>query len=194
MAGTAKNGAVPMTTRDQAVQVYERADRLYSEAQVEAALDRLAADITGVLADQDPILLCVMQGGLVPAGKLLPRLAFPLQLDYVHATRYEGATQGGELRWVARPRRDLHGRSVLLIDDILDEGHTLAAIHEACRTLGAARVQSAVLVEKRHDRKAAYRADFIGLEVEDRYVFGYGMDYKGYLRNAPGIYAVADDG
>lgn len=183
-----------MTAHDEAVQVYERADRLYSEAQVEAALDRLAADITGALADQDPILLCVMLGGVVPTGKLLSRLAFPLRLDYVHATRYEGATQGGDLRWVARPQSNLQGRAVLLIDDILDEGHTLAAVHEACLTLGAARVQSAVLVEKRHTRKAAYRADFIGLEVEDRYVFGYGMDYKGYLRNAPGIFAVADDG
>ncbi len=183
-----------MTGREHAVQVYEQADVLYTEAQVEGALDRMAEAITGALADQDPLLLCVMLGGLVPTGKLLSRLAFPLQLDYVHATRYEGTTQGGELRWVAEPQCDLNGRTVLLVDDILDEGHTLAAIHQACRTLGAARVQSAVLVEKRHARKADYQADFVGLEVEDRYVFGYGMDYKGYLRNAPGIYAVADDG
>lgn len=183
-----------MTAREHAVQVYERADVLYTEAQVEAVLDRMAEAITGALADRDPVLLCVMLGGVVPTGKLLSRLAFPLQLNYVHATRYDGATEGGELRWVARPGCDLRGRTVLLVDDILDEGHTLAAIHQACHTLGAARVQSAVLVEKRHGRKADYQADFVGLEVEDRYVFGYGMDYKGYLRNAPGIYAVADDG
>jgi len=187
-------GRQAMTGREHAMQVYRRADRLYTEAEVEAALDRMAGRITAALEDQDPILLCVMLGGVVPTGKLLARLGFPLQLNYVHATRYGSATRGGKLRWVARPQDDLEGRNVLLIDDILDEGHTLAAIHESCRELGAARVQSAVLVEKRHTRKADYVADFIGLEVEDRYVFGYGMDYKGYLRNAPGIYAVADDG
>ncbi len=184
----------PMTTLAEASAVFEKADVLYTKLQVESALDSMAAQITAALGDKDPIVLCIMLGGLVPAGKLIDRLVFPLQLNYVHATRYDGATSGGDLRWVAKPECSLQGRVVLLVDDILDEGLTLAAIHQACLALGADRVYSAVLVEKKHDRKNDYQASFVGLEVEDRYVFGYGMDYKGYLRNAPGIYAVSDNG
>lgn len=179
-------------TPEQAQAVYAAADQLYDAAAVDAALARMAEEIGQVLGGSDPLVLAVMQGGLVPAGLLLPRLGFPLQLDYIHATRYTGETRGGTLEWIVRPRRPLAGRTLLLIDDIHDEGHTLAEIVADCRAAGAARVYSAVLVNKRHERKAAYRADFVGLEVEDRYVFGYGMDYKEYLRNVPGIYAVRD--
>lgn len=177
-------------THDQAQAVLAEADCLYGEDQVAAALDRMAEAITERLADRNPLVLCVMTGALIPAGHLLTRLHFSLQIDYLHATRYDGATSGGELRWIAEPRTSLEGRSVLIIDDILDEGRTLAAIIDACRGKGARDVYTAVLVDKLHDRKHGVTADFIGLEVEDRYVFGFGMDYKGYLRNAPGIYAV----
>lgn len=180
-------------TPQQAMAVYDTAECLYDRAEVEAALNRLALDISYVLAEANPLVITVMQGGLITAGMLLPRLAFPLQVDYLHATRYRGKTSGAELHWIVRPTHTLTDRIVLLVDDIHDEGHTLEAIVAACREAGARRVYSAVLVNKRHDRKAAYRADFVGLEVEDRYVFGYGMDYKEYLRNAPGIYAVRDD-
>lgn len=189
-----KTDRSPMTTLAEALAVYERADVLYTKPQVEAALDNLGRDITAALGEKEPIVLCIMLGGLVPTGKLLDRMTFPLHLNYVHATRYEGATSGGDLRWVAKPECSLQGRVVLLVDDILDEGLTLAAIHQACLAMDASEVHSAVLVEKRHDRKNDYQASFVGLEVEDRYVFGYGMDYKGYLRNAPGIYAVSDHG
>lgn len=177
-------------TPQQAMAVYDAAECLYDRAEVEAALDRMALDISYALAEANPLVITVMQGGLITAGMLLPRLAFPLQVDYLHATRYRGKTSGAELHWIVRPSHALTDRIVLLVDDIHDEGHTLEAIVEACRAAGARRVYSAVLVNKQHERKAAYRADFTGLEVADRYVFGYGMDYKEYLRNAPGIYAV----
>lgn len=180
-------------TPQQAMAVYGAAECLYDRTEVEAALNRLALDISYVLAEANPLVITVMQGGLITAGMLLPRLAFPLQVDYLHATRYRGKTSGAELHWIVRPTQALTDRIVLLVDDIHDEGHTLEAIVEACKAAGARRVYSAVLVNKQHDRKAAYRADFVGLEVEDRYVFGCGMDYKEYLRNAPGIYAVRDD-
>lgn len=183
---------MPITPRE-AQAVLARADCLHDAAAVEAALDRLAASITAELAAADPVVVTIMQGGVIPAGLLLPRLDFPLQLDYLHATRYSGRTRGGELTWLVKPSRPLRGRTLLLVDDIFDEGHTLAAIHESCLAAGAARVYSAVLANKRHDRKADYRPDFVGLEVADRYVFGYGMDYKEYLRNARGIYAVRDE-
>ena len=176
---------------EQARAVQAEADLLYSVDEVEAALDRMAEAIAARLADSDPLVLCVLTGAIIPAGKLVARLDFPLQLDYIHATRYRSGTRGGELDWIARPRQSLKGRTVLVVDDILDEGLTLAAILDHCRAEGAAAVYSAALVEKRHDRKPeGLKADFIGLEVEDRYVFGYGMDYHEYLRNAPGIYAV----
>ncbi len=175
----------------EAQRVFERALRLYTPKEVEAALDRLAAGITQRLGGTEPLLLCVMIGGLIPTAKLLQRLRFPLQVDYIHATRYGDSTQGGELRWVARPSEPLEGRTVLLVDDILDQGVTLAALAKACREAGAKEVLSAVLLDKRIPEKR-HRADFVGLPVENRYVFGYGMDYKGFLRNAPGIFAVED--
>ena len=178
---------------DHASKVLAAADCLFSQQDVEQALDRLAADITVSLAEHDILLLCVMTGGLVPAAELFLRLDFPVQLDYLHATRYQGTTGGSELRWVTRPSQSLRDRTVLVVDDILDEGLTLAAIVDFCRQQGARAVYSAVLVEKVHDRKsAAVEADFIGIKVEDRYVFGYGMDYHGYLRNVRGIYAVSE--
>lgn len=173
--------------------VLENADQLFSQKEVEQALDRLAGDIKRTLGNQDPLLLCVMTGGLVPASELFTRCDFPVQLDYLHATRYQGTVGGAELKWITAPSQSLDGRTVLVVDDILDEGLTLAAILDYCRAQGARAVYSAVLVEKLHERKAdGLRADFVGLQVEDRYVFGYGMDYHGYLRNVKGIYAVAD--
>jgi hypoxanthine phosphoribosyltransferase len=179
-------------TPQQAFEVYSAAECLYDRAEVETALDKMALDISYALAETNPLVITVMQGGLITAGMLLPRLAFPLQVDYLHATRYRGRTTGAELNWIVRPSRALTDRIVLLVDDIHDEGHTLEAIVGACRAAGARRVYSAVLVNKQHERKTVYRADFVGLEVPDRYVFGYGMDYKEYLRNAPGIYAVRE--
>ncbi len=173
-------------------EVYRKADQLYSRYEVEDALDRMADEITDKLEDANPLVLCVMTGGLVPAGELLMRLDFPLQVDYIHATRYRGETSGGALQWIKCPSEPLAGRDVLIIDDILDEGVTLAAIIESCRAQDAKEIYTAVLVEKVHGRNNGLKADFVGVQTEDHYLFGYGMDYMGYLRNAPGIYAVAE--
>lgn len=173
-------------------QVLAEADCLVEEPQVHAAIQAMATAITGRLRDRNPLLLCVMNGGLILTGQLLPQLKFPLQAEYLHATRYRQEITGGILEWKLRPDMDMCGRTVLIVDDILDEGTTLDAIAEYCRAQGAEDVLTAVLVDKQHDRKArpGLKADFTGLEVEDRFLFGFGMDYKGYWRNAPGIYAV----
>lgn len=176
---------------DELERVMAEADCLHTEADVEAAIERMAGEISAALRHSDPLVYCVMNGGLVFAGRLVLRLNFPLQIGYLHASRYQGATQGGELHWRVPPADSLQGRTVLVVDDILDEGTTLGAIVEACRARGAARVHTAVLVEKRHARRPpGLHSDFIGLQVEDRYVFGFGMDYREYWRNAPGIFAV----
>jgi len=173
--------------------VRSNADLIFDRDAVCKAYDRMAAQITETLAGTNPVMLCVMSGGLVPAGELFTRLDFPLELDYIHATRYRGTQGGPELNWIAHPSLSLQGRSVLVVDDILDEGVTLAAILDFCGDQGAEDVHSAVLVEKLHDRKTpGLKADFIGLTVEDRYVFGCGMDYHGYWRNLAGIYALAE--
>jgi hypoxanthine phosphoribosyltransferase len=179
-------------TVDEANQALADADLLVAGEDVTAAIGRLAGEIASQLSGANPVLLCVMNGGLIFAGQLLPGLAFPLEFEYCHATRYGRETTGAGLDWIVRPRLELRGRTVLLLDDILDEGITLAAIADYCRQQGAARVMMAVLVDKRHDRKVSpgFRADFTGLETEDRFLFGFGLDYKGYWRNAPGIYAV----
>lgn len=173
-------------------QAMAEADCLVNNDQVEVALDTMAAQITARLADSDPLVFTVMNGGLVLAGRLLPKLNFPLEVAYLHASRYGHALNGTLLDWRVRPTQDLRGRTVLVLDDILDEGWTLQAILEHMKNEGATEVFSAVLVHKDHDRKAfpGMRADFSGLDVADRFLFGCGMDYKGYWRNAPGIYAL----
>jgi hypoxanthine phosphoribosyltransferase len=171
--------------------VLAKADLLYDETQVSNALDEMAILISQRLQYKQPICLGVMLGGLVPTGQLLPRLDMPLELDYIHATRYRETTQGNELQWLKYPTLDLEDRLVLIIDDILDEGLTLQAIVDYCQQAGAEEVLTAVLVEKQlPQRPGLTKADFVGLRVPNRYVFGYGMDYQGQLRQAAGIYAV----
>ena len=173
--------------------VVARSELLYDRAALEAAIDRMAADISARLKGERPVYVTVLTGGLITAGMLAPRVAVDLDLDfdYVHVTRYHGATSGGELHWKARPRHDFSGRIVLFVDDILDEGHTLEALKRYAIEAGAAAVYIAVLVRKEHDREvAAVKADFVGLTVPDRYVFGFGMDYEEHGRSLFGIYAV----
>lgn len=182
-----------MSEAENAWSAYRQADLLYARDEIETALDRMARAITAQLAGTDPLVLAVLTGGMIPASNLVLRLDFPLTLDYLHATRYRGATHGGELHWLAHPRHDIRGRTVLVVDDILDEGLTLEAILAYCRKEGAKAVYSAVLVDKQRPREGLQHADFTGLTVPDRYVFGYGMDYHDYLRNIPGIYAIKEE-
>ena len=168
----------------------EDSDLVASAQEVEAALARLARDISEALRQAYPMILTVMGGAVVFAGQLLPRLRFPLDFDYVHVTRYGTATEGARIEWRVAPPAGVRGRAVLVLDDILDGGHTMFAIREELRALGAASVQCAVLVEKILARPKPIRADFIGLKIPDRFVFGCGMDAKGYWRNLPEIRAM----
>lgn len=180
-------------TPDLIAEVQARSTCLFDEAQVEAALDSMAGSISAEMAEKNPLLICVMHGGMIVSGKLATRLHFPLQLDYLHATRYRGQTSGQDLEWKVFPSVSLKDRAVLLLDDIFDVGTTLKLIKEYCKKQGCASVQTAVLLDKQHDRKEpGVNVDFVGLKVSDQYLFGYGMDYKNYLRNAPGIYAIAE--
>jgi len=167
-----------------------RADLVHDRAVLRTAIERIGGEIDAMLAGAPAVFLTVMQGALAFAGPLATAIRAPLTFDYVHATRYRGATSGGELLWIKQPAISLAGATVLLVDDILDEGHTLKAIRDFCLEQGAARVLLVVLCEKRHGRGAGLRADFVGVEVPDRYVFGFGMDYHEQGRNLAAIYAV----
>ncbi len=171
-------------------QVREEADCLVTKQEMLTAIANMAENISTKLAQTNPVVIAIMNGGMVPLGLLMQELDFPLQVDYLHASRYRNKTRGGELQWLVLPRVSLRNRTVLLVDDIHDEGITLEAIKSYCMEEGAKEVYSAVLINKVHQRKNNTHADFIALEIPDRYVFGFGMDYKGVLRNAPGVFAV----
>lgn len=178
---------------DESQQVLASADCLYDFAQIDAAIQVMADAINRDFAERNPLVISIMNGGLIFAGQLLPKLTMPLHQDYLHATRYRDATCGRDLQWRAKPQSSLQDRHVLLVDDIFDEGITLAEVIRFCREQGAASVTTVVLCDKVHDRKVStVKIDYSALSVPDRYVFGFGMDYKGYLRNAPGIYALAE--
>lgn len=170
--------------------VVAEADCLHDEVTVRAAVGKLAADVNARYATCCPLVLVVMNGGLLPAGWLLPKFEFLFELDYIHATRYRGNTIGQDIHWLAKPHKSLRERDVLLVDDILDEGITLREIIAFCKAEGARSVRTAVLVQKDLGRPAALEADHVGLVVENRYVFGCGMDYKEHFRHLPALYAL----
>ena len=178
----------------------EKAHKLLADSEVvhdadavQAALEVVAGKIRTQLADKNPLVLCVMTGGVIFCGQLLPKLDFPLDFDYLHATRYGPETQGGKISWRMAPWTPVKGRTVLVVDDILDEGVTLAAVKDSLIRLGAAEVLLAVFADKLNGKQKPIHADFIGLTVPDRFVFGYGMDVDNAWRNLPAIYAMKED-
>lgn len=182
-----------MLTTIEARQILDDAEQIYAAPQVAAAIATLAESISATLKDEYPLVLSVMGGAVVFSGHLLPLLNFPLEFDAIHVSRYGNATRGGELDWRVLPKESVVGRTILVLDDILDEGYTLAAIHAKMLELGAKKVVSAVLVEKIINREKPIQADFVGLTVPDRYVFGCGMDVHGAWRNLPAIYALRSE-
>jgi hypoxanthine phosphoribosyltransferase len=170
----------------------EQSDPVCSAQEVEQAIARVAQHVQDRLAQAYPLVLVVMGGAIVFAGQLLPRLRFPLDLDYIHATRYGAGVAGGGISWKIEPPQAVRDRAVLVLDDILDGGETLHAIRTRVLELGAASFHCAVLVEKERAQPRPIAADFVGLRIPDRFVFGCGMDAKGYWRNLPEIRAMRE--
>ena len=173
-------------------QVRKTAELIHDKDIMDAVYVSIAEQISESLTDSRPLLLPVMMGGLYLCGQLMSRLDFPLEIDYLHATRYRDKLQGDVLHWPVEPSNKIAGRTVLLIDDILDQGITLSSVVERVKEAGALEVLSAVLTCKQCSRAEDIDVSFRGIDVPDRYVFGCGMDYKGYWRNLPAIYAVAE--
>lgn len=177
-------------TPDEAWKILEEAELLHGEAEVQEAIARLGREITELLRARYPMVLAVMGGSIFFSGHLLPRLRFPIEFDYIHASRYGHATSGGPVVWTVEPRENVRGRCVLVLDDILDGGETLAAIRNRVLSLGAEAFFCAVLTDKEIGRRKPIVPDFVGLTLPNRYVFGCGMDVAGAWRNLPAIYAV----
>jgi hypoxanthine phosphoribosyltransferase len=173
-------------------EILNSADEVCSAQTVAEAVRGMAQAITRRLEQSNPLILSVMGGAVVFTGQLLPLLRFPLDFDTIAVSRYRERTQGGDIEWRTTPKEDLKGRVVLVLDDILDEGRTLASVRDKVLALGAAQFFAAVLVEKEIGRDKPIRADFVGLTAPNRYVFGYGMDVYGAWRNLPAIYALQD--
>ena len=174
----------------EALALLERAEPVCSAADARLAVERLAAEITSRLGSEFPMVLAIMGGAVVFTGQLLPLLAFPLEFRAIEVTRYADTMAGGDIEWRLAPREDVRGRTVLVLDDILDEGVTLAAVRARLLAMGAARVLTAVFADKDTGRAKPIAADFIGMRVPDRYVFGFGMDAFGLWRNLPSVYAL----
>jgi hypoxanthine phosphoribosyltransferase len=181
-----------MKTINEIQTILKEAECLHSYSEINEALDRMAADITQKLKDKNPIMLCVMTGALITTGHLATRLHFPMEMDYIHATRYRGSMRGGDLHWLVEPRKSLKDRTVIVVDDIMDGGLTLMAILDYCKQAEAKEIYTAVMVSKKRTREPGvnFEPDFVGVVTEDKYLFGFGLDYEEYLRNVPGIYAV----
>lgn len=173
-------------------EVLKNAKCLVSLDKLNQALDLLAARLNEDMKDKDPIINCVMKGGLIFFGQLLLKLKFPHLVDFLHVTRYTGEFSGGNLAWLTYPRFDMKGRQVILVDDILEGGVTLEQIKQYCIQQGAKDVKTVVMLSKKVPRVqgALKEADYVGLEIEDHFVFGFGLDYEEYLRHLPGIYYI----
>lgn len=174
--------------------VLRHSECLITAAEINSAYDRLAAQLNLHYAGLNPIVMVVMNGGLIPAGQLLTKLTFFHRMEYLHATRYRENQGSNDLLWKMRPNANLKDEHVLLIDDIFDEGITLAAIVNELKEQQPKTLKTCVLLNKLHDRKVPnFEIDFCGTEVIDRYIYGCGMDYHGYLRHLPGIYALKEN-
>ena len=174
----------------QAMAILASADLIHSADTIDVAVRRVAREISERLRDHNPVLLCVLKGSVPFAGHLLTQLTFPLDFDYLHVSRYGDVTSGGQLTWIVEPRSAVAGRVVLVVDDILDEGVTLAEVARRLLAQGASEVLCAVFADKNIGRAKPIAADFVGLRLPNRYVFGYGMDVRGAWRNLPAVYAV----
>jgi hypoxanthine phosphoribosyltransferase len=180
-----------MSTSPKLSDALPTADLLFDRTALEREIARMAQQIDSDYAGDRPLFLTVMHGGMLFASLLALQIRTDLEFDYLHATRYRGKTRGAGLNWLRHPQVPMLDRRVLLVDDILDEGQTLVAVRDACLREGAKEVRIAVLTSKLHDRRVpGISADYVGVELPDRYVFGFGMDYYEQGRNLPGIYAI----
>jgi hypoxanthine phosphoribosyltransferase len=162
---------------------------LFDEATIHQRLDALAARVTADFAGRDLALVALLNGAVVTAADLIRRIPLPLRLECVAAASYHGAAQSsGSVTFGPNPLPDVKGRDVLLVDDILDTGLTLAAVtRKLSEEAGARSVRTLVLLRKQRPRLAPADAEYVGFDIPDAFVVGYGLDFAGRYRNLPYI-------
>ncbi len=172
----------------------DNAEEIVDAAGVQKAVkhvaDTLNARFDNAGDDSFPLVLGVMGGAVVFVGQLLPQLRFPLEFDYIHVSRYGDDDQGGRVVWKVIPRPNVAGRTIIVLDDILDEGETLAQVKQRLLDMGAAEVIITVFADKAIKRSKPVKADIVGLTIPNKFVIGFGMDVYGYWRNLPGLWAI----
>ena len=172
----------------------DNAEELFDQSAVDTAVRQVAATLNERFGNPDdaafPLVLGVMGGAVVFTGQLLPQLTFPLEFDYIHVSRYGDDDQGGRVVWKVIPRPNVAGRTIIVLDDILDEGETLAQVKQRLLDMGAAEVIITVFADKAIKRSKPVKADIVGLNIPDKFVVGFGMDVYGYWRNLPGLWAI----
>jgi|TARA_B110000908_G_scaffold51156_1_gene62419 hypoxanthine phosphoribosyltransferase len=183
---------VPLN-QSQLQQIRDDSDLVFSRAEITTAVGQMARAADQLLTGTDPIIMAVMNGGMILTAEISLALKTYSRIDYLQVARYQDKTVGGQLHWHKQPQYDLAGETVLLVDDIFDEGETLQELIAYCQAQGAKQIYTAVLLYKnKQQRKHDLIPDVIGLEVADRFVYGYGMDYQGYFRDLSDIYALRE--
>jgi len=173
--------------------IRENSDLVFSASQIKAAVENMGLALEAKIKNKNAIMISVMNGGIILTSDLLRSMDCDVRLDYLQVARYRDKTVGGSLHWLKEPQLSLENQTVVLVDDIYDEGYTLEELVSYCEKHGASEVITAVLLlKKKSTPQVDLKPDIFGLEVNDRYVYGYGMDYKGYLRNVPAIYAISE--
>jgi hypoxanthine phosphoribosyltransferase len=181
-------------TRAQAL--LQHAHEIVSPDAVQAAVRKVADVLNARFTAPDagfPLVLGVMGGAVVFTGTLLPQLDFPLEFDYIHVSRYGDDDRGGQVVWKVIPRQNVAGRTIVVLDDILDEGETLAHVKQRLLDMGAAEVIIAVFADKDIGRHKPIVADITGLTLPNAFVVGFGMDVYGYWRNLPGLWSISPE-
>ena len=161
---------------------------LFDEPAIHRRLDEIAAQISTDYRNRELTVIAVLHGSLMFVADLLRRIPLPLKLDCVSVASYHGKSESsGEVIFKDATIPDIAGRDVLILDDILDSGHTLVAIRERLETARPRSMHICVLLHKKKPRARAVDVHYVGFEIEDEFVVGYGLDFRGCYRNLPFI-------
>ncbi|WP_373841999.1 hypoxanthine phosphoribosyltransferase [Limosilactobacillus sp.] len=161
---------------------------LFTKEDIEKATDRLAKQLTADYRDKRPLVVSVLTGAVLFTVDMLEKMDIMAQLDFIDVSTYFGGTQStGNLKLIHDLNSDVRGRDVLIMEDIVDSGHTLKFLIDLLKKRGAKSIKTASMMDKPEGRKYDVKVDYYGVQVPNEFLVGYGLDYKGFYRNLPYI-------